>query len=196
MTFETDLPIAASCYECGKPFTWLDWQDRHEAHAEWCIAQLARVGHECDEREAVHESCCAECEGRKMPEWNRLVRGHWFYPRAVELSAIPALYTTEEQPLGERMVYLHYFASVGSAEFWLIELEPGTGTAFGYVNLGDPQMAEWGGFYLPELEEMTIPGRLLAPGVFAPPLYIERDLEWTPTRVDQCHLPGRDMTLS
>jgi hypothetical protein len=42
--------------------------------------------------------------------------------------------------------------------------------AFGYVCLGDPQMAEWGYIDLHELAE-----------VFRPPLIIvERDLHWMP----------------
>lgn len=103
-----------------------------------------------------------------LPEPYRERRGHDFYPPADLAAGIPPLYATEGQPLKERVVYLHYF--VGACDWWLVEYDPAERLAFGFVCLGDVQMAEWG---LVPLDELV--------AVYPHPLYIvERDLYWTP----------------
>ncbi len=105
-----------------------------------------------------------------MNEVHRARRGHDFWPAAEVLEAIPALYATEDTPEREKVVHLHYF--VGGCDWWVVELDSAERPqlAFGYVCLGDPQMAEWGYIDLMELAE-----------VFRPPLLlVERDLGWTP----------------
>lgn len=103
----------------------------------------------------------------QLPETQRARRGHAFYPP----ETLPALYSTDDVPAADKTIVAHYFG--GAADWWLAEYDPETGEAFGYANLGDPQMAEWGSIYLPELEAINLRNGLLV---------IERDLYWTPTR--------------
>ncbi len=191
----TDQILGATCYECDRPFMPDEWEQRHSQHAEWCLS--SGDGEDaccCDERHDVHEGCCVNCNGRLFAELRAKQRGHHFYPRQADLAAIPALYSTEDLPLGDRIVWLHYFT--GSADWWVVEFNPSTGQAFGYACLGDPDMAEWGTFHLPELEELYLavvntpePQRLW------PPVIVERDLWWDPKPVSQCNLPGRGAGL-
>jgi hypothetical protein len=105
-----------------------------------------------------------------MNEPHRARRGHDFWPPAEVLEAIPALDATEEVAAGDKVVHLHYF--VGGCDWWVVEVHSieRPQLTFGYVCLGDPQLAEWGYIDLHELAE-----------VFRPPLIIvERDLHWTP----------------
>jgi hypothetical protein len=105
-----------------------------------------------------------------MIEPHRARRGHDFWPPADVLEAIPALYATEDVAAADKVVHLHYF--VGGCDWWVVELDSieRPQLAFGYVCLGDPQLAEWGYIPLDELAE-----------IFRPPLLIvERDLRWTP----------------
>jgi hypothetical protein len=46
-------------------------------------------------------------------------RGHDFYPPAAEAASIPALYGTEDIPIGEKVLHLHYFA--GACGWWVAE---------------------------------------------------------------------------
>jgi hypothetical protein len=82
-----------------------------------------------------------------MSEPHRARRGHDFWPPAEVLEAIPALYATEDVAERDKIVHLHYF--VGGCDWWVVELDSieRPQLAFGYVCLGDPQMAEWG--YIP-----------------------------------------------
>lgn len=66
---------------------------------------------------------------------------------------IPKLYETEETPTEKKMIYRKYeLASRGF--YWLIaELDPERNLAFGYANLADDQMAEWGYIDVRELLE-------------------------------------------
>ncbi len=187
----TDQTIDASCYECEKPFTAEQWDDHHDQHPDWCLAE---PGDDCDcnESHEVHAECC-NCNGQLFEDPHAKERGHRFFPSPAVLDRIPGLYATEKQPVGERTVHLHYFTS--AADFWIVELEQSTGTAFGYVCLGDPSMAEWGSIYLPELQEVYKPPELVAPNMIRPPVIVERDLWWTPKPAAKCALPGRGVNL-
>jgi hypothetical protein len=68
------------------------------------------------------------------------------------LNKLPKMYSTENVPLNDKMVItVGYLAKM----FWLIaEYDPKTKLAFGYANLGDDQMAEWGYISIAELEEV------------------------------------------
>ena len=59
-------------------------------------------------------------------------------------TAIPKLCETDEIPLDEKLI--HQVWTIPSVNFvWLVaELDMQTGEAFGYANLNDDQMAEWG----------------------------------------------------
>lgn len=64
---------------------------------------------------------------------------------------IPRLYETQDTPAEEKIIYRKYeVAALGF--FWLIaELDERQGLAFGYANLNDDEMAEWGYISLAEL---------------------------------------------
>jgi N12 class adenine-specific DNA methylase/predicted RNA methylase len=118
--------------------------------------------------------------GRSEPvlvETQRRRRGHAFYPPANIRRTVPALNATERQPAEDKILHLHYFG--GSTDVWLAEYNPATGEGFGYVKLGNPDDAEWGSVYLPELERINH-GLVI----------IERDLHWTAVPASQANLPG------
>lgn len=105
-------------------------------------------------------------------ERNRLFRDHPFFPE--NLSELPELYATEEVPIPEKVIHLHYF--IGQGTHWFIaELDRKTGTAFGYAVLnGDMQNAEWGYTNLFEAEQaffdrFSVDARVIL-----------RDTDWVP----------------
>lgn len=107
-----------------------------------------------------------------LPERQSKIRGHRFY--GAELKSAPALYATEETPRDEKMVVAHYF--LGSNDWWVVEVNPDTAIAFGYVCLnGDVYSSELGYFSLPELEDIAIAGFHV----------VQRDLDWEPTPLKQ-----------
>lgn len=107
----------------------------------------------------------------RTPELYRTLRGHAFYPTAAQLTQIPALYATEDTPLEHKTLHLHYFASWG--DWYVAELDPATGKAFGWARIGmDDLMGEWGYIHLPDLESTRATRGL--------PNLIERDLDFTP----------------
>lgn len=117
---------------------------------------------------------------RNDPEIGRQVcavdrrRGHRFQPPKAELAGIPALYSGEHTPLAEKVLHLHYFS--GSWDWYVAELDPETGVAFGYVKGHED---EWGTFSLREMA-VTMARPMGSP--FDVP--IERDCWWTPVTRD------------
>jgi len=77
----------------------------------------------------------------------------WNVPTHERLSKIPRLYETEEIPLAEKRVHLHFF--IGGCDWWVVEFD-GEDTFFGFVNLGDDLNAEWGYFSFRELREIRV----------------------------------------
>ena len=77
----------------------------------------------------------------------------WNTPNQEELAKIPRLYATEETKLEEKIIYMHFF--VGGCDWWIAEYD-GQDSFFGFANLGDPQMAEWGYISFRELKELTL----------------------------------------
>jgi len=67
--------------------------------------------------------------------------------------AIPGLYETEDTELEDKIIYEKWeLPQVGF--YWLIaEYDPERELAFGYANLNDDQMAEWGYISIDELWE-------------------------------------------
>lgn len=98
-----------------------------------------------------------------------MLRGHDFLPDLPTLAMIPVLYATERVPLGDKTIHLHYF--IGGCDWYIAELDTIEWRAFGYVDLGDPQNAEWGYIDLQELEAVWI----------GPGFVVERDLGWSAT---------------
>ena len=91
------------------------------------------------------------------------------------ISKMPKTYETENVDTEDKIVYLHYF--YGSFDWYIIEkdINEGQYQAFGYVNLGDPDCAEWGYVSLHELcYELHYP--------------IELDFHWTPRKFSQINI--------
>jgi hypothetical protein len=191
MNTDQILDPGETCYECSNPFNADEWAFHHDQHPDWCVVEHG-ASCDCNESFPVHERCCVTCNGSLFEDPHPEERGHRFFPRQSVLDEIPSLYETEKQPIGERTVHLHYFTA--AADFWIVELDQSSGTAFGYVCLGDPAMAEWGVIYLPELQDLYVPFKL-GPGTTTPPLIVERDLYWTPKPARDCKLPGRGVSL-
>lgn len=84
----------------------------------------------------------------------------------VPLPEIPALYETEDIPLDEKIIYVHFF--IRDTHWFVAEHDPEKGLFFGYAILnGELQMAEWGYSSLDEMLGTDIHG-----------LKVERDLSW------------------
>ncbi|WP_052069536.1 DUF2958 domain-containing protein [Streptacidiphilus albus] len=113
-----------------------------------------------------------------MPEQNRHIRGHAFYPPFAELAKIPGLYATEDQPVGDKVFHIHYFT--GGSDWYIAEVDPSTGLAFGWARVNYPT-GEWGYIHLVELEELCVTPSACQ-GQVAVPIIVERDLHFTPTR--------------
>jgi len=70
------------------------------------------------------------------------------------------------------VVHLHYLTD--ACDWYIVELDEDRRYAYGYVNLGDPQNAEWGDIDLSELRQ------LLVPRPEGDAVVVRRDLDWTP----------------
>ncbi len=94
----------------------------------------------------------------------------WNKPSDVELSRLPAFYSTEHTPLKEKVVHLHFF--LGGCDWYGCEYNPEERNFFGFVILNDDlEMSEWGYFNLDELFEIKVQY-----------LEVDRDLHFTPTK--------------
>ena len=94
----------------------------------------------------------------------------WNKPTEEELSSMPALYSTQNIPLKEKMIHMHFFLS--GSDFYAAEYDPQSQIFFGFVILNeDYDNAEWGCFSFKELCEIRVEC-----------FEIERDLHFTPTR--------------
>ena len=80
----------------------------------------------------------------------------WNIPSKARLARIPSLYGTEETPLGEKMIHLHFF--LGGCDWYIAEYD-GEDLFFGYAILNsDYENAEWGYVSFRELKELKIGG--------------------------------------
>jgi hypothetical protein len=112
-------------------------------------------------------------------EKNRQLRGHKFFPE--NIADIPALYSTEEVALRDKVIHLHYF--LGDCDWYIAELDPATGLAFGYAILhGDEYGAEWGYSSTVEMESLK-----LSIGDFD--TIVERDLDWQAKSFSEITMP-------
>jgi len=95
----------------------------------------------------------------------------WNKPTAKQLEAIPPLYSTEDVPLKEKTVHMHFW--IGACDWWAVEHSDGL--FFGFVILnGDYEMAEWGYFSLEELSSVR-----------AGFVEVDRDLHFEPVQAQQ-----------
>ena len=86
------------------------------------------------------------------------------------LKNLPALYANEELASDQIKVPVKFFAPTGGASWYATEYSLENQQFFGFVNLGDDEMAELGYFSLEELENIKLPLGLK----------IERDFSWDP----------------
>jgi len=94
----------------------------------------------------------------------------WNKPNVEELSRIPKFYSTEEVPLKEKMIYMHFF--IGGCDWYASEYDPESKTFFGFAILNnDYDNAEWGYFSLEELCSLKVDF-----------VEVDRDLHFTPAR--------------
>ena len=96
--------------------------------------------------------------------------------KAIE-AAMPAMRSTEKLSEDKTNIAVKFFTPDAGATWYVLEgekLEDGDWEFFGFVNLGDPQMAELGYFRLSELESVR--------GPFG--LKIERDRLFEATMAD------------
>ena len=90
----------------------------------------------------------------------------WNKPNESELAKIPAFYSSEETPLKEKMIHMHFF--IGGCDWYAVEYDPADRSFFGFVILnGDYDSAEWGYFSLDEIASLKVKY-----------LEVDRDLHW------------------
>ncbi len=78
----------------------------------------------------------------------------WNEPTQKQLDKIPKLYETENTPLEDKLIYLHFF--IGGCDWYAAEYD-GEDLLWGYTILnGDFEMAEWGYFSFEELKQIKI----------------------------------------
>ena len=90
----------------------------------------------------------------------------WNEPSLEELIRLPGLYTTDQTPLPEKIIEMHFF--IGGCDWFAAEYSFQDRIFFGYAILNDDLLnAEWGYFSFDELREVRIRG-----------FEIDRDLHW------------------
>ena len=95
----------------------------------------------------------------------------WNTPTKRELAQIPKLYETENIPLKDKIIHMHFF--IGGCDWYIVECDGGD-LFWGYAILnGDTENAEWGYISFKELKELNARG-----------IEVDRDLYWelTPAR--------------
>ena len=107
----------------------------------------------------------------------------WNQPSEQELRKLPGLYDTEDVPLGEKLIHMHFF--LGSCDWYVAEYD-GQDLFFGYAVLnGDRQLAEWGYISLAELKALKV----------GPGIEVDRDLHWRvrpASQVEGIRIPGKE----
>lgn len=78
----------------------------------------------------------------------------WNIPSQERLDRIPRLYDTEEIPLRDKVIHLHFF--IAGCDWYITEYD-GEDLFFGYAILnGDLECAEWGYVSFRELKSIKI----------------------------------------
>ncbi len=80
----------------------------------------------------------------------------WIQPSKQVLNSLPKLYDTEEIPVKEKLIQLHFY--IGNTDFFIIEYD-GKNAFWGFVILnGDYEMAEFGYIDFQELRSIRVNG--------------------------------------
>ena len=95
----------------------------------------------------------------------------WNEPVEKELRRLPRLYSTDDVPLHEKVIHMHFF--LGGCDWYVAEYGPEERIFFNYAILNsDFQNAEWGYTSFDELRELrTRQG-----------FEVDRELYWRPKR--------------
>lgn len=91
------------------------------------------------------------------------------------LKKIPSFEKNENIPFDEQIVMVKLFNPCGPQTWYIVAFDSKTNICFGFVNLGDYEMAELGDFSLTELENLRLPMGLK----------IERDLWFDPMKLSE-----------
>ncbi len=79
----------------------------------------------------------------------------WNEPTTAQLDQLPRLYQTEDIPLRNKQIHLHFF--IGGCDWYVAEYD-GEDLFWGYAILNnDFEMAEWGYMSFHELKSLRIP---------------------------------------
>jgi len=79
----------------------------------------------------------------------------WNKPSIEDFKKVPDFYSTENVPLKEKMIFLHFF--IGGCDWYAAEYSPEEQCFFGFAILNnDYDNAEWGYFSLRELCDLKI----------------------------------------
>ena len=90
----------------------------------------------------------------------------WNEPTQEQLTKLPKLYQTENIPLTDKLIHLHFF--IGGCDWYIAEYD-GEDLFWGYAILNsDFEMAEWGYISHEELKRIKIP----------PGIEVDNDLFW------------------
>ena len=82
----------------------------------------------------------------------------WNVPSKERLAKIPKLYETENTPLNDKLIYLHFF--IGGCDWYIAEYD-GEDLFWGFAILNsDFQNADWGYISFRELKEIKMDGWL------------------------------------
>ena len=102
------------------------------------------------------------------------------------LARLPALYSNENKKASDVIVHVKLFVS--SATWYITEYNPDEKLAFGFINLGDPEMAELGYISIAELEQLEVPinvrMRTRVGAVCVGSSKVERDISFIPCSLE------------
>ena len=80
----------------------------------------------------------------------------WNMPSKERLAEIPKLYETEDTPLADKLIHLHFF--IGGCDWYVAEYD-GEDLFWGFAILNqDYEMAEWGYVSFSELKSISVNG--------------------------------------
>jgi len=101
----------------------------------------------------------------------------WNKPTKKQLSRIPKFYQTEEVPIKDKIIHLHFF--IGGCDWFIAEYDADDDLFFGFSIInGDLQNSEWGYIGFNELISIKVQGWL----------EIDNDLHWTPKQAKEVDL--------
>lgn len=108
----------------------------------------------------------------------------WNTPTKNQLGKIPPLGGQTELNQKDVIIYAHFF--IGSFDWWVAEYD-GDDTFFGFANLGEPDMAEWGNISFRELKQLKSYTPMIKDGeeVGRLPIEVDFDKYWQPKRFSE-----------